>query len=43
LIDAITAYVQAWNRRSTVYVWRKTAQQILDKVARGRAMLRALH
>jgi hypothetical protein len=25
------------------YTWRKTAQQILDKVARRRAMLDALH
>ena len=43
LIDAITAYVEAWNCRPTAYVRRKTAQQILDKVARGRAMLGALH
>ena len=43
LIAAIEAYVQAWNRQPTAYVWRKTAQQILDKVARGRAMLEALH
>jgi hypothetical protein len=43
LIDAITAYVEAWNRQPTAYVWRKTAQQILDKVARGRAMVDSLH
>lgn len=43
LIDAITSYIEAWNRQPTAYVWRKTAQQILDKVARGRAKLDALH
>jgi transposase len=43
LIEAIEAYIQAWNRQPTAYVWRKTAQQILAKVVRGRAMLDALH
>jgi transposase len=42
LIAAIAHYIKAWNRQPTAYVWRKTAQQILDKVARGRAMLDAL-
>jgi transposase len=43
LIDAITAYIDAWNLQPSAYVWRKTAQQILDKVARGRAKLDSLH
>jgi transposase len=43
LIDAICAYVDEWNRIPTPYVWRKSAQQILAKVMRGRAMLDALH
>jgi transposase len=43
LIDAIADYIKAWNNQPTAYVWRKTARQILDKVARGRAMLEALH
>jgi transposase len=42
-IDAICAYVDEWNRIPTPYVWRKSAQQILAKVMRGRAMLDALH
>jgi transposase len=43
LIDAITAYIDEWNRQPTTYVWRKSAQQILDKVMRGRAKLDSLH
>ena len=43
LIAAIEAYVQTWNDAPTPYVCRKAAQQILEKVARGRAMLGALH
>ena len=43
LIDAINAYVATWNTEPKSYAWRKTAQQILEKVARGRAMLDAVH
>jgi transposase len=43
LIEAIEAYVAQWNHSPKAYVWKKTAQQIIDKVTRGRAMLDALH
>jgi hypothetical protein len=43
LIDAIVAYIEARNPEPRAYTWRTTAQQILDKVTRGRAMLDPLH
>jgi transposase len=43
LIEAITFYVKTWNGEPKPYVWRKTAQQIFEKVMRGRAMLEVVH
>lgn len=43
LISAIEAYIAQWNNEPRAYVWKKTAQQIIDKVTRGRAMLDSLH
>jgi transposase len=43
LINAIHDYIAAWNDNPNPYVWRKSAQLILEKVARGRAVLDSLH
>ena len=43
LIKAIDEYITVWNDNPNPYVWRKSAQLILEKVARGRAKLDSLH
>lgn len=43
LIEAIEAYIAEWNRAPNPYIWKKTAQQIIEKVTRGRAKLDSIH
>jgi transposase len=42
LIDAIDAYLAATNTNPQAFVWTATAEQILDKVRRGRVTLDAI-
>jgi len=42
LIDAIQAYVAAHNENPKPFHWTATADQILEKVRRGRATLDAI-
>ena len=39
LIDAIETWAEHWNDDPKPFVWRKTADQIIEKVSRGRAAL----
>jgi transposase len=39
LIDAIELWAEHWNDDPKPFVWHKTAQEIINKVARGRAAL----
>lgn len=43
VIDAIEDYTATWNDDPKPYVWRKTAQQIIAAVMRGRHKLESLH
>ena len=36
----ITAWIDAWNDDPKPFVWRKTAEEIVAKVRRGRVALR---
>lgn len=40
LIDAIELWASHWNDDPKAFVWHKTAQEIIEKVRRGRATLR---
>jgi hypothetical protein len=42
LIDAIEAYLATHNQRPEPFQWTATADQILDKVRRGRVTLQAI-
>jgi transposase len=42
LIAAIDAYLNAHNTNPTPFTWTKTAEQIVDKVQRGRVTLNAI-
>jgi hypothetical protein len=42
LIAAIEAYLAATNQDPTPFVWTATAEQILEKVRRGRVALEAI-
>ena len=39
LIEAITTWAERWNADPHPFVWTATAEQIIAKVARGRATL----
>jgi transposase len=39
LIEAITTWVEHWNDDPKPFVWHKTAEEIIEKVRRGRATL----
>jgi len=39
LVDAIETWVEHWNDDPKPFVWHKTADEIVDKVRRGRATL----
>jgi hypothetical protein len=39
LIAEIEEYLAAHNAKGIIFVWTATAEQILDKVARGRVAL----
>jgi transposase len=39
LVDAIETWVEHWNDNPKPFVWHKTAQQITEKVRRGRTTL----
>ena len=39
LIDAIELWVEHWNDDPKPFVWHKTAEEIIEKVQRGRATL----
>ncbi len=39
LVDAIDLWAEAWNEDPCPFVWRKTADEIIAKVRRGRAAL----
>lgn len=39
LVDAIDLWVSHWNDEPKPFVWVKTAQEIIEKVQRGRAAL----
>ena len=39
LIDTVDEWADTWNTNPRPYVWRKTADEIIDKVTRGRAAL----
>jgi Transposase and inactivated derivatives len=39
LIEAIETWVEHWNRDPKPFVWHKPAQEIIEKVRRGRAAL----
>jgi transposase len=39
LVDAIGLWVEGWNENPHPFVWRKTADEIVTKVKRGRAAL----
>jgi transposase len=42
LIDTIDTYLQANNENPQPFIWTATAQQILEKIQRGRATLQAI-
>ncbi len=42
LITAIEAYLQGNNESPEPFVWTQTAEQILEKVRRGRVALEAI-
>src|SRR5512135_145899 len=39
LTDAITVWAEHWNSEPKPFIWKATAQQIIEKVSRGRAAL----
>ena len=39
LIEAIAGWVEHWNDDPKPFVWHKTADEIIEKVRRGRAAL----
>ncbi|HSH61330.1 MAG TPA: IS630 family transposase [Acidimicrobiales bacterium] len=39
LIDAIELWAEHWNDNPKPFVWHKTAEEIIEKVCRGRTML----
>ncbi len=39
LTDAITGWAEHWNEDPEPFVWKATANEIIAKVARGRATL----
>jgi transposase len=39
LIEAITTWAECWNDDPKPFVWHKTAEEIIEKVRRGRAAL----
>ena len=43
LIDAITLWADHWNQNPKPFVWRAPAEEILDKVTRGRQALKNTH
>jgi len=42
LIEAIQAFLAAWNEDPKPFVWTATAEDILAKVRRGRVALNAI-
>lgn len=39
LIEAVELWTEAWNLNPQPFIWHQTAQEIIDKVSRGRASL----
>jgi hypothetical protein len=39
LIDAITSWATCWNNDPRPFIWHKAADEIIEKVRRGRAAL----
>ena len=39
LVDAITTWAEHWNNDPKTFIWRATAEEIIEKVQRGRAVL----
>ena len=39
LVDAITTWAEHWNNDPKPFIWRATAEEIIEKVQRGRAVL----
>ena len=39
LVDAITTWAEHWNNDPKPFIWRATAEEIIEKVQRGRAAL----
>jgi len=43
LIDAISLWADEWNRDPKPFLWQATAEQIIEKVRRGRQALNGYH
>ena len=43
LREAIELWAEHWNDDPKPFVWRKTAEEIIEKVRRGRAALHQVH
>ena len=43
LIDAISLWADEWNRNPKPFLWKATADQIIEKVRRGREALNGYH
>lgn len=39
LVEALTAWATSWNQDPKPFVWHKEAEEIIEKVRRGRAAL----
>jgi len=39
LIEAMKLWVQHWNEDPKPFIWHKTAEEIIEKVRRGRSAL----